>query len=317
MTASFQTPVAFLVFNRPDCTARVFAEIRAMQPRKLLVVADGPRPGRLDDIENCRLVREIIEKGVDWPCEVERAFAAENMGCRSRVSSGLNWVFERVEEAIILEDDCLPSPSFFPYCTELLARFKTDNRVMAICGCNNELNLPCDGYSYAFSRIPHIWGWATWRRAWAHYDVEMKSWPEFRDRQWIYDALPDRSVAAFWERAFEVAWGRQSDTWDYQWAYAIVRENGLSLSPSRNLIKNLGFDDRATHTKDLVNPFSSLELQSMDFPLRHYPHFVPATRYEMETMRKVLCLSIPARIRRKFGRLLQSLRGSALKPSIM
>ena len=130
MPATFDTPVAFLVFNRPDCTAKVFAAIREAQPATLLVVSDGPRPGRPDDVENCRLVREMIEKGVDWPCELKKAYAEENMGCRRRVSSGLTWVFEQVEEAIILEDDCLPDPSFFPYCAELLARFRTDGHAV-------------------------------------------------------------------------------------------------------------------------------------------------------------------------------------------
>jgi hypothetical protein len=308
MTVDFDTPVAFLVFNRPDCTARVFAEIRRAQPSKLLVVADGPRPDRPDEIENCRLVREIIEKGVDWPCEVEKAFASENMGCRKRVSSGLNWVFEQVEEAIILEDDCLPSPTFFPYCAELLARFRADKRIMAVCGCNHGVNLASDAYSYAFSHVPHIWGWATWRRAWAHYDVSMKTWPEFRDRHLVYDALPDPGLAAVWENAFEGGWNGQSDTWDFQWVYTLLSQNGLALSPSRNLITNLGFGADATHTKDPVNAYSRLKLEAMDFPLRHDPHIVAATRCEMDMLRRMFLPSIPVRIQQKLLRFLRKLR---------
>lgn len=309
MSTDLHTPVAFLVFNRPDCTARVFAEIRLARPGKLLVVADGPRPGRADDVENCRLVREIIEKGVDWPCEVETAFAEENMGCRKRVSSGLTWVFSRVEEAIVLEDDCLPSPSFFSYCAELLARYRTDERIMTIYGCNHGTRLPAGNYSYGFSRIAHIWGWASWRRAWAHYDVDMQSWPDFRDRGLIYDALPDRQVAAMWKQVFEKAWNGQTDTWDFQWVYAVLRQNGLALEPARNLISNLGFDERATHTKDVLDSYSSLKLETLDFPLQHDPHCVPSTQEEMKALLQRFSPSLPARIRRKLGRLWRQWRG--------
>ncbi|EDY17256.1 methyltransferase FkbM [Chthoniobacter flavus Ellin428] len=310
MAPAFDTPIAFLVFNRPDCTEKVFAEIRRAQPRKLLVVADGPRANRPDDVENVRLTREIIDRGIDWPCEVEKAYAEENMGCRNRVSSGLTWVFEHVEEAIILEDDCLPSPSFFPYCAELLARFRTDDRIMAVSGCNHGVDTPSRRYSYAFSQITHIWGWATWRRAWAHYEVDMKSWPEFRERQLIYDALSDRAVAAAWERAFESAWSRQTDTWDYQWLYAVLKRNGLTVTPHRNLIKNLGFDERATHTRDPMASGGFLELESMDFPLKHDPYFVPATRYEMEILRNLFAPSVLTRLWRKVTRIVRRLRSS-------
>lgn len=308
MSADFLTPVAFMVFNRPDCTAKVFAEIRRAQPRKLLVVADGPRPDRPDDVDNCRRVREIIAEGVDWPCEVETAYAEQNMGCGRRISSGLNWVFERVEEAIILEDDCLPSPSFFPYCAELLAHFRTDHRIMTVFGCNYGIDIPSRDYSYAFCKIPRIWGWATWRRAWAHYDGTMKSWPEFRARQLIYDSLSDRRVAAFFELAFENTWKGITETWDFQWIYSVLKENGLSVVPSRNLIRNLGFGEQATHTKEIQDFSAFLPLESMDFPLKHDPCFVPATRYEMDVMRNLFAPNIPVRFRRKVERIVRKLQ---------
>jgi hypothetical protein len=302
MSDSLDTPVAFLVFNRPDCTAKVFEEIRRARPKKLLVVADGPRPGRPDDETNCRAVRELIEKGVDWPCDVETAYAKENMGCRNRVSSGLTWVFERVEEAIVLEDDCLPSPTFFPYCEELLARFRTDSRIMAINGCNYGVKPVDQRYSYGFARTPHVWGWATWRRAWKHYDVEIKDWPEFRDRRLIYDTLPDAKVAECWEVAFDSTWKGAIDTWDYQWMFAILRQSGLTVSPSNNLIINVGFDGRATHTKDPLDPAGALHLESIEFPLRHDLNVVPATRHEMALLRRRFNPPLALRVRRKLER---------------
>jgi len=306
MTPIFDTPIVFLIFNRPDCTEKVFAEIRRVRPHKLLVVADGPRTNRPDDVEHVRLVRQIIDQGVDWPCEVEKNYAEENMGCRNRVSSGLTWVFGRAEEAIILEDDCLPSPGFFSYCAELLARFRTDTSIMAIGGCNSGFAPPNADYSYSFFRLPHVWGWATWRRAWAHYDVNMASWPDFRDRQLIYDALPHPAVAGAWQRILEDSWNGQTDSWDFQWCYAVLKQNGLCVSPSRNLVTNIGFNAQATHTKDSTNRFGSLPLESMDFPLKHDPYFVPDVRRELRMLRDVFAPSLVSRIRRKVKRLAKS-----------
>ncbi|OUC08639.1 hemolytic protein HlpA-like protein, partial [Litorilinea aerophila] len=164
-----QTPVIFLIFNRPDTTAQVFAEIAKARPRRLLVVADGPRPHRPDDVEKCSATRAVIER-VDWPCEVSCDFAEENLGGRRRISSGLTWAFSQVEAAIVLEDDCLPHPTFFPFCEELLNRYCHDERIMAITGDNFQFGRSRTKYSYYFSRYFHSWGWATWRRAWQHYD---------------------------------------------------------------------------------------------------------------------------------------------------
>ena len=129
------TPVAFVVFNRPACTARTLAAIRQAQPPRLLVIADGPRPAHPDDVKLCADVRNIVDEGVDWPCEVERNYAVGNLGCALRVSSGLTWAFSRAERLVVIEDDCLPDPSFFWFCDELLGRYADDTRIGQICGC--------------------------------------------------------------------------------------------------------------------------------------------------------------------------------------
>ena len=175
-----ETPVAFLVFNRPHTTDKVFSEIAAANPRKLLIVADGPRPDQPGEAERCVAVRAIVDR-VDWDCEVLTNYSDINLGCKARISSGLDWVFDTVEEAIVLEDDCLPHPSFFRFCEELLVKYRDDERIAQIGGVNFQSGRRRTNYSYYFSRYAHIWGWATWRRAWRHYDVALKAWPLIRD----------------------------------------------------------------------------------------------------------------------------------------
>jgi hypothetical protein len=273
MTAPLlRTPVAFLVFNRPQCTAAVFAEIRRARPPKLLVVADGPRADRVGEAQLCAGVRALIEEGVDWPCEVFRNYSEINLGCRRRVSSGLDWVFEQVEEAIILEDDCLPHPSFFRFCEELLEYYRNDTRIMMISG-HNEHSIAQNGAteqrSYFFSTNIHIWAWATWRRAWRFYDVEMGAWPAARDGKWLRDMLTPEQNPAFWQDALEDVYRGRNDTWDWQWAFACWMQRGLSILPNRNLITNIGFSDTATHTTKINPIHTERPAFEMSFPLHH------------------------------------------------
>ncbi len=238
-----QTPVAFFIFKRPDLTARVFAAIAAQKPARLLVVADGPH----NEAERalCEQTRALIK--VDWPCAVETNYSDENRGCKMRVSSGLDWVFERVEEAIILEDDCLPHPDFFGFCEAMLARYRDDERVMHISG---DCFVPLSDASvdYGFSRYVHGWGWASWRRAWRHYDVTAARWP--LEREDILAACLDKKEARYWNTAFESVFRGRLDTWDYQWALACWLNQGLAIVPRVNLISNIGFRGDGTHTKD-------------------------------------------------------------------
>jgi hypothetical protein len=267
-----KTPVAFLIFNRPNTTERVFREIAKARPRKLLVVADGARPGRAGEAEKCAAARVIIER-VDWDCEVLKNYSDVNLGCKRRVASGLDWVFDTVEEAIVLEDDCLPSPSFFPFCEELLERYRFDSRVMQICGSNFLKGWKRSEYSYYFSSYGPIWGWASWRRAWKLYDVEMKLWPEFRGKRLFEDFCLNHEEVEQRQGIYDKVFSGEIDTWDYQWGFAKLANSGLSITPNANLISNIGFGADATHTSSGDNPFAELEIQSLDFPLSH-PAFV-------------------------------------------
>lgn len=264
--------VAFFIFNRPETTARVFEVIRQAAPSTLLVVADGPRPDRPGEAERCAAARAIVAD-VNWPCQVSFNFSETNLGCRRRVSSGLDWVFGLVEEAIILEDDCLPDLSFFRFCDELLARYRDDARIAMISGNNFQQGAARGDESYYFSRYPEIWGWASWRRAWGHYDVDMKEWPKFRNDGWLERTFPQKRLARFWRDAFDAVHKGGLDTWDYQFSFSCLRRDALCVLPSVNLVSNVGFGADATHTKTECR-LSELPIQPISFPLRHPQHVV-------------------------------------------
>jgi len=268
-----KTPVAFLVFNRPDTTEQVFAAIRQAQPETLLVVADGPRPDRVGEADVCAKVRAIIEQ-VDWPCRVLKNYSDVNMGCKGRVSSGIDWVFTEVEEAIILEDDCLPHPDFFPFCEKLLERYRDDERVMMIAGTNFLIETPSLVDSYCFSRFFSIWGWATWRRAWQHYDLNMEQWPRLRKQQQIKGLYSQPFMWRHMTSLMEAGYYNRINTWDIQWAYSCLFNNGLCAVPRVNLISNIGLT--GTHTSgDLTYnmlPVSPLEMEDFNHPTMISPN---------------------------------------------
>lgn len=239
------TPVAFFIFNRPELTKVVFEAIAQAKPKKLLVVADGPRVP--EEVEKCQKTREIIDR-VDWDCQILTNYSEVNLGCKRRVSSGLDWVFSEVEEAIILEDDCLPAPSFFYFCQTLLDHYRNDRRIMMISGDSFLANPSQNDYSYSFTKYIHIWGWATWRRAWKHYDVNIKTWPEYKKLDILSSLWESPSEQKYWTDIFDRVFEGTIDTWDYQWAYACWSQSGISIIPNANLVSNLGFGPEATHT---------------------------------------------------------------------
>ncbi|MDZ4742354.1 MAG: glycosyltransferase family 2 protein [Verrucomicrobiota bacterium] len=261
-------PVIFILFNRPEKTARVFDAIRQYKPSRLHIIADGPRLTHENDEKLCKSARSIIDT-VDWRCDLTHDYATQNMGCRQRVSTGLVKAFEIYERAIILEDDCLPNQSFFNFSEELLDRYESREEIMHI-GGNNFLSQKenTDPGSYYFSKLFHIWGWATWRRAWKFYDVDMKDWPRFKKSGHFKKLLPDPLMRSYWSRTFDLSYNKKIDSWDHQWCYACLKAGGFSATPKTNLVINIGFDADATHTRsNQKNPASkSCELS---FPLSH------------------------------------------------
>ena len=268
----FNTPILFLVFNRPDTTIRVFEQIRKIKPAFLYVAADGPRKDKLGEKEICNRVREIVSSNIDWECEVKTLFRDENLGCGKAVSDGITWFFEQEEEGIILEDDCLPDVSFFQFCTELLEKYRTDEKVMTISG-SNLLGYPwkVTGQSYFWGQ-GGIWGWATWKRAWRLYDFKMQTWEEDKVKSQIRNALKTEEWYQFYLPMFVALFDKTLDTWDIQWLYTILINEGLSINPEVNLVKNIGFGNNSTHTENIKNPLADLSNETILFPLKHPEH---------------------------------------------
>lgn len=240
------TPVILIIFNRPHLAKAVFKAIAQAKPRQLLIIADGPRfPA---EEQKCLEARSIIET-IDWECEVRTNLAETNMGCRRRMVSGLNWAFSLVDEAIILEDDCVPHECFFRYCETLLDYYRHDERVMEISGCNYRRRPIGGGYSYYFSRYYHTLGWATWRRAWKFYDDNILAWPELKASIRWSAFFDDRQEERYWTAIYDqIADGGLQTSWDYQWQLARWCQNGLAAVPAVNLVSNIGFGPEATNT---------------------------------------------------------------------
>ena len=242
-----QTPVAYIVFNRPRHTHKTLAAIRSQKPSKLFIIAYGPRSDHPTDRERCREVREIVEQ-IDWPCEVHRNYAEENLGLKRRVSSGLDWVFEHVERAIVLEDDCLPHPDFFRFCESLLDHYETDERVWVITGNNHQGGCKRGDAAYYFSKYNHCWGWASWRRSWQHYRGDLPFWPEWKLSQDWGHKTPDRIERHYWNKIFDKVHREEIDSWAYPWTGCVWYHGGLTATPNVNLVTNIGFGPDGTHT---------------------------------------------------------------------
>ncbi|RAJ97699.1 hypothetical protein LX87_02602 [Larkinella arboricola] len=267
----FDVPILFLLFNRPNLARKVLDRIREVRPRELFVSIDGPRPNHPTDAENVAQCLALLDE-IDWPCSVHRLVQNQNLGCRRAVSTAITWFFQQVEMGIILEDDCLPDPSFFTFCRENLHHHRDNATVLHIGGTNLQNGQWHGDGSYFYSKICHVWGWATWRRAWEKYDGAMATYPAFRKQNRIADLFPDRQVQEYWTDAFDGVHSGQISSWAYPWCYTIWINSGLCISPNRNLVSNIGFGDGATHTLDTDGSLSNVPLAPLN-EIRH-PSFL-------------------------------------------
>ncbi len=257
------TPVLFLVFNRLNSTKKVFEEIKKAKPKKIFIAADGPR--NQEEKSKTDSVREYIIKNIKWKCQVKTLFREKNLGCKYAVSSAIDWFFKNVERGIILEDDCLPNQSFFRFCQEMLEKYRDNEKIMHVSGTNIEevSKIP---ESYFLSRCTNVWGWATWRRAWKDYDVEMRKWPIWKIK--ILGLMKNYGLfnkIKSW-RLYELTYRNKINTWDYQWDFLCRIKKGLSIVPKVNLITNLGFIE-GTHTVNYQKNEKTLKRRELKFPL--------------------------------------------------
>jgi len=278
--------VLVLAFNRPDTTAKVFAAIREVRPQSVYFAVDGARSDRLNERESVSAVRKLADT-IDWDCNVYTLFRDTNLGCKIAVSEAITWFFDHVESGIVLEDDCVAHPSFFSFAAELLDRYRDDERVCMISGDNFQLGKRHSPYSYYPSRFTHIWGWASWRRAWRLYDHAMSQWPEQRAAGWLQAYLGDAKAARYWSRVFDATHGERNSSWAYRWTYSAWVNDALTLIPEVNLVSNIGFGDQATHTLNKRNRFAALPLEPMRFPLRHPPELVHVAQADAFTQQSI------------------------------
>ena len=243
------TPVLLIAWRRPHTLRQVIDAIRPVAPSRVFVACDGPNPNRIGEDEKVAATRAVIETEIDWPCQINRLYSDVNQGCRLGVSRAITWFFEQVEEGIILEDDCVPHPDFFTYCTTLLKRYRDDTRVWCISGNNFQKGQWRGDGSYYFSRYNHCWGWASWRRCWSKYDAELTQWPKLRKSKLLKTIFEDSVERKYWSDIWQKLLERgQPDTWDYQWSFTCFVNGGLTALPNRNLVRNVGFGKDATHT---------------------------------------------------------------------
>ncbi len=266
----FKTPILFLIWNRPETTQIVFNRIKELKPENLYIAADGPRKDKVGDKKLCYETRKIVEK-INWKCNVRKLYRRENLGLKKSVTDSISWFFDNNKEGIILEDDCLPDLSFFTFSALMLARYRNNKTVMHISGDNFQPEEKWNSNKYYFSKYPHIWGWATWRRAWKTYDSDLKIWPNISSSKKL-DLLGNN----FWERwywktIFEAVYRNDIKTWDYQWVFNIWRNNGVSVNPGINLVSNIGFGAGATNTVSTGSKLSALKVQTVSPNLKTMP----------------------------------------------
>ncbi|MCQ8103082.1 hypothetical protein NP590_03090 [Methylomonas sp. SURF-2] len=267
----FNVPVAILNFNRPQMTRRVFEMVKQIKPRKLLLVADGPRPNRPDDVRLCAEVRSIFNE-IDWECEVHKKFSDINLGSFKSNSSGLNWIFDTVEEAIIIEDDCVPSVSFFRYCEELLERYRDNPNVGVITGYNLGFPAVKNNESYFFSAYTLNWAWASWRRVWKQVDMDMSWWEPRAGKRMLQALFPKRKEWTYWFKLYEqIRKGDRRNAWDYQLILSAFKHSQYCIIPSVNMVSNIGFGPEGTNCFDDSSPMHNQRMFELQFPLIHPP----------------------------------------------
>ena len=260
---TFNTPVLLLAWRRPHTTQQVINAIRAVKPTRMFVACDGPNPKRPGEAAKVMATREVIEREIDWPCTIERRYSEVNQGCKLGVSRAITWFFDQVEAGIILEDDCVPHPDFFYFCSTLLDFYRDDQRVWTITGDNFQNGQRRGHASYYFSKYNHIWGWATWRRAWFNYQVDIPFWPEWKGSEDWENKMPDTLERRYWLRIFDKSHAGMIDTWDFLWTASVWHQGGLTATPNSNLVSNIGFEEDGTHTKKGGSELEDMAVESL------------------------------------------------------
>jgi hypothetical protein len=280
----YSTPILFIIFNRIETTKVVFEAIKAVRPKHLFIAADGARVDHIGEDEKCKAVREYVLTNINWECDIKTLFRDENLGCGYGPASAITWFFDQVEEGIILEDDCVPDSSFFEYCSELLDKYRYDDRISIISGTNmdRESKYVPENQDYFFSSIPYTWGWATWTKNWLQYDYEIKAWNKINKKKFLNNLFQDNEFQLSWRKVFDDIYTKTpTDIWDYQFFFSCFLQNKLSIVPAKNLISNIGHNDAATHTLEPNSAQANVPVKSINLPLSHPNSFDRNVEYDI------------------------------------
>ena len=259
--------VAIIVFNRPDTVRQLLGRLADLRPRRLFVIGDGPRPRKAGEAELVAAVRDQVSR-IGWPCDVLTDYSPENLGCRRRVVSGLDWVFRHVDEAVILEDDCLPTKSFMGYSAALLDRYRHDTRIGSVCGSLSVPAIPPVADDYFFSRYNLFTGWATWKRAWSLYDDSMTPLINGSLHAVLAATFEQARARWYWEYVLRRTHAEKINSWGYRWMLSCWANSMLAAFPRCTLVENVGFGDDATNTRGQAWYFRQ-QLGELVAPLRH------------------------------------------------
>lgn len=270
---TFDTPILFIIFNRIETTQKVFAKIKEVEPKYLYIAADGPREQKPGEEKICQEVRDYVLNNINWDCNIKTLFREKNLGYGESVNKAINWFFDNVKEGIILEDDCVPSNSFFSFCFENLEKYRNNEKIMSISGNFFDYNKNYIDYDYNkdyhFSMIPHIWGWATWKRAWDKYDFKMNTYKNFIKNKNLKKIFEDKKSILIWKHLLDQVYLGHSKTWDFQWTYTLFYHQGLSINPNKNLVSNIGFNKDAENCKNENNMLAKIPAHLMNSPIQH------------------------------------------------
>lgn len=281
------TPLLLLVFNRLETTKKVFEQIQKAKPSRLYIASDGARKHIKNEDLKVNEIREYILENIDWDCDIKTKFHDHNLGCKYSVSSSISWFFKHEPKGIILEDDCFPSASFFDFCQKMLETYEDDKRIWHITGSNFHNGLSFGDGSYYFSNYSYVWGWATWADRWQNYDVEMSKYQELK-KNGLLNQLFDKKEFRFWLPIYEGTSKGEIDTWDYQWTFTILMNNGLSIIPNNNMISNIGFGNDATHTFNKKSKFSNISLDPSSNNLIHPSCIIRHKEADSKSFRNIL-----------------------------
>ncbi len=282
----FDTPILFLIYNRPELTRKTFAKIKEIRPRHLFIAAEGANKEKKEDLEKCKETRKIVED-INWPCKIERRFLKDNLGCTLGISSAITWFFSKVDKGIILEDDCLPNTSLFYFCQKLLKKYEKNKNVMMISGTNLLGEWKSDKQDYHFSRQITIWGWATWRRAWKKYSNDLSELKNRNKIEEIKKLIGNEQYYKYIMKKTQDTLNGKIDSWGYRWIMSCYINLGKTITPSKNLVSNIGFSSSAMHTKNPFSWMANIKSHQIKFPLREQKNEEVDSEFYNKIIKKV------------------------------